>query len=356
MNRNILAFSMIGASVAVFAAGAAFAQTVDGPRVNWKLATWGKARAFTAGIETLRDQAKEKTGGKFVITIGYESMGGPKEILDTLSVGGLEATTICSSYHPEKHPAYTGLDLPFLPLPTFDVQNKVHDAYHAHPAIVAEMKKWNAQLFMSNLLPQYEFIGKGKLPKSLDDWKGMRVRAIGGIGEAMRNLGAVPTSVDATEVYGAIERGTVDAVSFPSTYAHGSYKTYEVGKWFTANLAPGTQACPTLFNVNAWAKLPDAYKKILIDAKPLATENLKKAYGAADDRFIPLFKQKGLEFITYSDADLAKFRQVGAKPVWDKWVQEMSQKEIPGYGKIPAQELLDLILKTAEQAAKAGKS
>ena len=124
----------------------------------------------------------------------------------------------------------------------FDVQWKVHEAYHKHPYIQKEMSKWNAIYYTSNLLPQYEFIGRGKPPKTLADWKGMRVRAIGGIGDAMRNLGAVPTSVDATEVYTSLERGAVDAVSFPSTYAHGSYKTYEIGKWFTANLAPGTQA------------------------------------------------------------------------------------------------------------------
>lgn len=336
-----------GALALTFAAASgASAQTVDGPKVSWKLATWGKPRAVTAGIETLAKYVKEKTGGNFTIAIGYESFGGPKELVDTLSVGGLDMTMMCSSYHPDKQPAYTGLDLPFLPLPTFDVQWKVHEAYHKHPYIQKEMAKWNAMFYTSNLLPQYEFVGRGKPPKALADWKGMRVRAIGGIGDAMRNLGAVPTSVDATEVYTSLERGAVDAVSFPSTYAHGSYKTFEIGKWFTANLAPGTQACPTLINKDAWAKLPDAYKKLFDEVKPQIKENLTKAYGVADDKYIPMFKKKGLEFITYSDKDLEEFRRVGAKPVWEAWVKEMS-----GQG-IPAQELLDLILKTAAEAGK----
>lgn len=322
------------------------AQTVDGPKVDWKLATWGKPRAVTAGIETLAKHVKERTGGKFTIAIGYESFGGPKELLDILSVGGLDMTMICSSYHPDKQPAYTGLDLPFLPLPSFDVQWKVHEAYHKHPFIQKEMSKWNAAFYTSNLLPQYEFVGRGKPPKTLADFKGMRVRAIGGIGEAMRNLGAVPTSVDATEVYTSLERGTVDAVSFPSTYAHGSYKTYEIGKWFTSNLAPGTQACPTLINKTAWSKLPDAYKKLFDEIKPQIEANLTKAYGESDAKYIPLFKKAGLEFVTYSEKDLEEFRRVGAKPVWDKWVKDMTERGIPG------QELLDLILKSAADATK----
>jgi TRAP-type C4-dicarboxylate transport system substrate-binding protein len=332
-------------AVALLAMQGAFAQAVDGPKVDWKVATWGKPRAFTSGIEKIRDYVKEKTGGKFNITIGYSTFGGEREILDILSAGGLQGTTICSSYHPDKHPAYTGLDLPFLPLPSFDVQWAVHDAYHKHPYIVKEMEKWNAMLYSSNLLPQYEFIGKGKPPKHLDDFKGMRVRAIGGIGAAMKNLGAVPTSVPATEVYTSIDRGTVDAASFPSTYAHGSYKIHEVGNWFTTNLAPGTQACPTLFNKDAWAKLPKQYQKLIEEVRPQVKEALVKAYKAADDKNLPLFKKR-LEFVTYTEAELDEFRKIGAKPVWDAWIKEMSAKGIP------AQQLFDLIMASAKQAAK----
>jgi TRAP-type C4-dicarboxylate transport system substrate-binding protein len=330
---------------ALFAAQGAWAQTVDGPKVDWKIATWGKSRAFTSGIEKIRDYVKDKTGGKFNITIGYSTFGGEREILDILSAGGLQATTICSSYHPHKHPAYTGLDLPFLPLPNADVQWAVHDAYHKHPYVIEEMGKWNAMFYSSNLLPQYEFMGKGKPPKSLDDFKGMRVRAIGGIGAAMKNIGAVPTSMPATEVYTSIDRGTVDAASFPSTYAHASYKIHEVGNWFTTNLSPGTQACPTLINKEAWAKLPKQYQKLLEEVRPQVKETLTRAYKSADDKNIPLFKKR-LTFVTYSEAELDEFRKLGAKPVWDAWIAEMSGKGIP------ARELFDLIMTSAKQAAK----
>jgi TRAP-type C4-dicarboxylate transport system substrate-binding protein len=328
------------AAAALFAAPAQ-AQTVDGPKVDWKLATWGKPRAFTAGIETLARHVKERTGGKFNITIGYSTFGGEKEILDILNSGGLQMTTICSSYHPDKHPAYTGLDLPFLPLPDFDTQWAVHDAYHAHPYIQKELARWNAMPYSSNLLPQYEFIGKGKAPNTLADFKGMRVRAIGGIGDAMRNIGAVPTSVPATEVYTSIERGTVEAASFPSTYAHAAYKIHEVGSWFTTNLSPGTQACPTLINRNAWAQLPAQYQKLFEEARPQVKQALVKAYGAADEKNLPLFKRR-LTFVTYTPGELAKFHQLGAKPVWDAWVAEMSAKGVP------ARELLDLIFASAK--------
>jgi TRAP-type C4-dicarboxylate transport system substrate-binding protein len=340
--RGPLAIAFAGAFALVAGTAAA---GVDGPKVNWRLGTWGKPRAFTKGLETVKEYVEKETGGKFTITIGYESFGGPKELLDLLKVGALESTTICSSYHPEKTPAYGVLDLPFLPIADADVQQVVHDAVHKNPIILNEFAGWNAMPFMSGLLPQYEFIGKGEPPKTLEGWKGLRVRAIGGIGAAMKALGAVPTSVPATEVYTSIERGTVDAVSFPSTYAHGSYKTYEIGNWFTSNMAPGTQACPLLFNIDAWKKLPKQYQKVLTDSRPVAYKNLKAAYAEADAKFIPLFKKR-LEFITYTDKDMEQFRKIGAKPVWDAWVKEREAQGIPG------KELLDFVLTTAKEAAK----
>ncbi|MGH8670249.1 MAG: TRAP transporter substrate-binding protein DctP [Burkholderiales bacterium] len=335
--RSRMCIAAAAAALAVVPA----AQSADGPELQWKVATWGKPRAFTAGIETLAKHVEKQTAGKFRITIGYGTLGAPKDLLDILNAGALQMTTICSAYHPDKNPAYSGLDLPFLPLPDFETQWKVHDAYHQHPAIKKELGGWSAIPYTSNLLPQYEFVGKGKAPRSLDDFKGMRVRAIGGIGEAMRNLGAIPTSVPATEVYTSLDRGTVDAVSFPSTYAHASYKVHEISSWFTTNLSPGTQACPTLINRDAWSKLPAQYRKLFDEARPMVKKALIDAYSAADKKNIPLFKKR-LTFITYTEAELADFHRVGAQPVWDKWVAETSAKGFP------AKELLKLIFDTAK--------
>ena len=322
------------------------AQTVDGPKINWKMGSWGKPRAVTAGQEMLKKHVEERTGGKFTITVGYEVFGGPKELLDLLKIGGIQATLECSSFHPDKTPGYTALDLPFLPITDDEVHQRVHETFHKHPYIVKELAGWNARIFSSNLLPQYEFMGRGKPPTSIEDFKGMRVRAIGGIGDAMRRLGAVPTSMDSTEVYTALERGVVDAVSLPGTYAHASFRLYELSKWFTENLSPGTQGCPTVINIDAYNALPDEYKQLIEEAKPKVYEALKAAFKAAEAKDIPLFKQKGLTFVRYSDADLARFREIGAQPVWDDWVKA---REAQG---IPARELLNVILDAAKSATK----
>ena len=129
------------------------------------------------------------------------------------------------------------------------------------------------------LLPQYEFLGKGEPPKTLAGFKGMSVRALGGLGDAMEKLGARKNTVTATEVYLAIDRGTVNAVSFPFTYAHVAYKIDEVASWFTTNLSPGTVDCPTMVSLSAWNKLPKQYQDLMLEAKKPAYEALRAGRG-----------------------------------------------------------------------------
>ncbi len=78
---------------------------------------------------------------------------------------------------------------------------------------------------------------------------------------------------------------------------------------------------------------------------------LKKAQDEADRKNLAAWEKRGLTAIKYSDAELKKFADVGAKPVWNAWVKENAAKGVP------AQELLDLVLKEAEIAKKKlGKS
>ena len=197
---------------------------------------------------------------------------------------------------------------------------------------------------MPRLLPQYEFMGTGKAPKTLEDWKGMRVRALGPGGDAMRTLGAVPTSVPAPEVYTALERGTFQAASFPFSYAFAAYKLYEVSKWYTMGMQFGIVNNAWVFSQTAYAKLPAEYKKLMEEAKPQFYKVAKEAYRKADERDIPLFDKAGLERITFTPETLKPFVDKAGKPVWDKWVADNKAKGLP------AQEALDMILKTAKAA------
>jgi TRAP-type mannitol/chloroaromatic compound transport system substrate-binding protein len=344
---NSLTKAAAGAAVAICVALPA-AAAVDGPKVAWDLSVWGPPRAFTAGIEALSKYVSTETGGKFTIKIHYgDALSKGPDNLDNIKLGAFEMAQICTGYHPGKNPAITVLDLPGLPLADPDVHARVHDIVYKHPAIVAEFKKWNAVLLMSVLQPQSELMGTGEPPVTMELFHGMRVRALGGTGDALRNLGAVPTSVPAPEVYNSLERGVFRAAAFPYTYAFASYKIDEIANWYTTNLAPGANNCPTIVNEQALNKLPPQYRALMDSGRPIAYEALKTAQRTTDEKNLAAWQKRGLKGIVYSEAELKKFTDLGARPVWNAWVKEMSAKNIP------AQELLDLVMNEAAKAKKA---
>ena len=345
-NRTIGIVAALAASFATtnVVSTSAVAAEVDGPALDWNFSAWGKRRAFTEGTEALIAHIAEKTDGKFNIKLHYGgALSKPRENLDGISFGAFEMAMFCASYHPDKNRAVTVLELPMLPVASGDVQKAIDLAVYGHPYTQKEMARWNARILMSAALPQYEFMGRGEPPRTLADYSGMRVRALGGIGEAMKVLGAVPTTVTAPETYQAIESGTVDAAAF-AFYSHFSYRINEVSTWRTTNLAPGSVNCPTVVNIAAYDGLPDQYKALMDEAVQVAYSRLNGAYQAAIDKYTPVADAAGIEKIAYSDADIAEFREKAAKPVWDAWIERQTAAGVP------ARELLDLVLETAAKA------
>ena len=322
------------------------AQIVEGPEVTWRLSLWGKRRAFSEGLEYISAEVAKRTSDKFKIKLYYGGqLSKGKENLDGISVGAFEAALFCAAYHPGKNKPLNVLDLPFLPLINLDVMLKVHNAIYNHPAAKKALGKWNAHLYMPNVLPQYEYMGRGTPPKKVSDFKGKRLRALGGMGRAAKAIGAVPTTMPASETYTALQRGTVDAIGFPFTYTFSAYKLDEVSDWYTTNMVLGTVNCPIVFNKAAWAKLPKQYQKLLNDVKAGASNAQKQAYVKKD---IENLKKWGanpkLKAVKIDEAEMAEFRRIGGQPLWNDWVKENE-------GDIPAQELLDLVLKTAKEAS-----
>ena len=343
---SVAAASLVAAGVSLTASVApAAAQMVDGPEVHWKMSLWGKRRAFTEGAEYASAQVAERTGGKFTIKLFYgQQLSKSKENLDGISLGAFEAAIFCAAYHPGKNAPLNVLDLPFLPLDDFGVMRKVHDAIYSHPSAHEALSKWNAYIYMSNILPQYEYMGRGAPPQSVADFEGKRLRALGGMGRAARMIGATPSTMPASETYTALQRGTVDAIGFPYSYTFAAYKLDEIADWVTTNMSLGTVNCPSVFNTGAWEALPDQYKDLLLSLKDGAYAAMDAAYKAKDVANEKKWSEGGkIQMVQIPEEEMAEFRRIAGEPAWNAWVEENKDK-------IPAQELLDLVLSTAKAA------
>ena len=295
---------------------------VEGPKLKWNVSLWGKPRAGTAVADALATAVSTKTGGNWTMSLDYgEALSKARENLDGLAIGAFEVAMFCNFYHPRKNPALMALTLPFLPMATWEDNRRIREAVYAHPAVKRELARWNAIVYTSSFLPQYEFVGRGQPPRELTDWRGMTVRAGGGLGQAMQRLGATPASSTATEVYTGVQQGTMDAAAFPFTYSHVSYRLHEVADWFTGNLSPGTADCPLAFSRTAFDALPAQYRRLLADVKDDVIASQIQAYVDVDRVNLPMLKEALVE-VRYTDAQLADFRARAGKPVIDAWIAD----------------------------------
>lgn len=302
---------------------------------EWNVSLWGARRAFTENTEKLAELVAEKTDGAFTLNISYGGLSNNRENLDGISIGAFEMAQFCAGYHRDKNPTITVLELPFLGVETLEQERALSMALYDHPAVKADMERWNATLLMPSPMPQYNLVGMGDTPRSLDGFEGMSVRATGGIGSAMEAVGAVPTSMSATEVRQAMDSGVVKAVAF-APHAHMSFGTIENGEWWTENLNPGTVNCPVVANTDALNALSDEHREALMGSIDEALDYYIENYqNNTLEAWGPALEERGIEVIRFDDESLQNFEQSVAGPAAEAWVEDMGNRGIP------AQELYD---------------
>ncbi len=318
------------AGIAIVFAGEAVA-------TEWNVSLWGKRRAFTEHVEKLAELVSSKTDGAFTMNISYGGLSKNRENLDGISIGAFEMAQFCAGYHRDKNPSITVLELPFLGVTSLEQEVALSMAVYQHPATVADLSRWNATLLMPSPLPQYNIVGVGDAPETLADFEGLSVRATGGIGAAMEAIGAVPTSMSASEVRQAMDSGVVKAVSF-APHAHMSFGTIENGTWWTTNLNPGTVNCPVVVNSDALADLSDEHREALTSSVDEALDHYIANYnGATMDAWGPALEERGIKQVTFSDEEIAAFKEAAAEPAAAAWLEQNAAAGLP------AQELYDLV-------------
>ena len=316
---------------------------LEAAATEWNVSVWGKRRAFTEHVEKLAELVSEKTNGEFTMNVSYGGLSKNRENLDGISIGAFEMAQFCAGYHRDKNRVITVLELPFLGVENLEQEVAVSKAVYAHPAATEEMAQWNARLLMTSPMPQYNLVGTGEPRDDLADFKGMRVRATGGLGQAFEAAGGVPTSVTATEAFQAMESGVVDTVAF-AQHAHLSFGTINEADWWTANLNPGTVNCPVVVNIDAYESLSDAEREALDSSVDEALDHYLANYASLLERWDSVLEEKGVQKVEIADEVIAEFRATAADPIRDKWIADMEAQGLPG------QELYDLVVKTLAEA------
>ena len=119
--------------------------------------------------------------------------------------------------------------------------------------------------------------------KSVDDFKGLKMRIGGFAGQVIAKLGAVPQQIAAGDIYPALEKGTIDAAEWVGPYDDEKLGFYKVAPYYYyPGWWEGGAMLEFFINSAKWAELPKNYQSLVQTAAGLANVHMQAKYDAVN--------------------------------------------------------------------------
>jgi TRAP-type C4-dicarboxylate transport system substrate-binding protein len=319
-NRRDMLSLALAAALAAAAAPAAGATT-------WKATIWGPPRTSSQPFEWFAKEVAAKSGGQLKIDVSY-GQGKPTDMADWIKSGASDAAWMCTSYFADKMPLATVMDLPLFAPDNIPVLGKVELALADHPAIQAELRKWNIKMMLPAPLPQYQLMGTRRIAR-VEDFKGAKVRIGPEMGKILAEYGAETSLLSSTDAVAALKSGSIDIIasSYPVTFA--SYKVHEASKYVTDKISLGAQLCYFGVSQKAWDALPAKTQELMLGLRQPAMARYEEIYARENEPNIAEFRKKGLEFVSFSAADRARLVAKAIKH-WQNWIEAREKQGLRG--------------------------
>jgi len=164
---------------------------------------------------------------------------------------------------------------------------------------------------------------------SLEDMKGMKIRTTGASGRVIKALGGSPVGKGMNECYQMLQKGVVDGSLHPMESNKG-WKLGEVVKYVTESYPIAyTTTFAVFMNKAKWNKLTPAQQKTIMEINAEWADKHGEGWDSSDKAGLEFFKSKGGEFVSLSDAEVAKWKAAVA-PIMDEYAEKVSKKGIDG--------------------------
>jgi TRAP-type mannitol/chloroaromatic compound transport system substrate-binding protein len=242
-------------------------QKVD--TIHWKMVTtWPKnAPGMGTGAETLAQNIKEMSNGRLDIKVYAAGELVPAlEVFDAVSRGTAQMGHGTAYYWKGKIPAAQFFStVPF----GFNAQE-----FNAWVGEGGGLALWEEIYAPFNLIPMVAGnagVQMGgwfnKEINSLADFQGLKIRMPGLGGEVLEKVGASSINLPASEVFTALQTGTIDATEWVGPYNDLAFGLYKAAKYYyyPGWHEPGS-AVEAIFNKDAFEALPKDLKAIVRSA------------------------------------------------------------------------------------------
>lgn len=286
-------------------------------------------RITVEGGEVFMERATELSGGSIQFEhFPAEQLAGAADLLDAAADGVSDISYVGVAYHGDSLPLSDVGSLPG----SFQRSELGSQAY------------WHV---MEDSLMEKEFLPKGVRPvwaalyppynltttkvrvETLDDLKGLQIRAAGGtLSRMVQELGGTPVELAAPEIYQALQRGTIDGSAGPIS-SLGDYNLEEVLKYGTTNLSLGGFVITYVINEDVFQGLSQEQQDALTQAGEEAMMHLTSVFDEDEVTAAEELEAEGMDFYELAD-DEAERWNTAAKSVWDDWAAELDSQGLPG--------------------------
>jgi tripartite ATP-independent transporter DctP family solute receptor len=286
---------VLSALTASFAMGIASAQTV----MRISISSPQNSHQGVA-IDTFAKEVERLTEGRYVIKTFYaSSLGAEREAMESVQMGTQELTWTSSGPVPNFVPAVKILDVPFL----------FKDYPHARAVLDGPIGDELLQKFEANGFKALAWGENGfrhmtnnkhaiKVPA---DMNGLKMRTVENPVhiEAYKAFGIIPTPMAFSEVFTALQQGTVDGQENPLSVITAS-KFDQVQKHLTLTghvYSPGVY----LMNKASFDKLSDADKKAFIKAAKIGVKANRDRIDSDEKNAVADLTGKGMAVVETID-------------------------------------------------------
>ncbi len=272
---------------------------------------------YKYGLLAVADEIKKRTNGRFIIeAYGEGSFVPAKEIFNAVRRGMLEAGFASSAYIQSQVPlAAVSNGLPFGLRDTWEA------AYFIQMTGIEQMMK-DALLkygcyYYSDSVNAWELALK-KPVKTMEDFKGLKLRSAGMMEKYFASIGAAPTFLPASELYTGLATGVVDGAHFGDVIGAEPLKLFEVCKYhLTTPLLYGASTI-WLINKKAFDSLPKDLQDILHSTltEHFWTHTFQNRF-MVEEAYQRIQKQDKVQLLELPPAEFEKMQKAALK-IWDE--------------------------------------
>ena len=260
------------------------------------------------------------------------------DLMPGLRSGAADVVNSSSAIYNVKEYPLANVMMPYLTTRGDAVMKAWRDLYKNNAAFRNEFESKGAKVLYAFAWAENSVWTKKPITK-IDDFKGIKIRAVPPIAEPIKKLGATPVALAWAEGIEALQRGVVEGVGstpFDSAVHAGMHEVAKYGNDFggTGIYAVGTIA----MSLARYNKLSEKHRKIIDDVAaemPVqATKALNASVDAAVDKLCAA-KDK-LVVSQFSDADKKKIAEIAGVGLQQDWL-----KRVKAETKVDGKVLLD---------------